>query len=382
MRAAIAARCHDCDRSHAISRLTLLLPWRNSGRMAQAQLFIDLAALQANWRALDAQSAAGVQTGATVKANGYGLGAGHVAHALAHAGARRFFVAVAEEGIAVRSALGPSLPIHVYSGHMEGDARLIADAGLIPMLNSAEQLARHFEALPGHPFGIQLDSGMNRLGMEPAEWDAVAEFALAQSPQLVMSHLACSDDPDHPMNAFQLATFRKMTDGINVPRSLAATGGVLLGPEYHFEITRPGIGLYGGAPFTQAQPVIRLSIPVIQIRDVQAGETVGYGNSFQAPRDMRLATISAGYADGIQRALSNKATLWAGDVPCPLVGRVSMDLLTIDVSAVEGAPDALDLLGPHQGVDIIADQIDTIGYEILTSLGPRYARHYGDVQTR
>ncbi|WP_071798378.1 alanine racemase [Natronohydrobacter thiooxidans] len=344
--------------------------------MAQAQLSIDLSALQSNWRALDAKSGPGVQTAATVKANGYGLGAGHVAHALAHAGARRFFVAVAEEGIAVRAALGPDLPIHVYSGHMDGDSRLIAEAGLIPMLNSAEQLARHLETLPGHPFGIQLDSGMNRLGMEAPEWEAVAEIALAQGAQLVMSHLACADEPDHPMNAQQLAAFRRMTDGIGVPRSLAATGGVLLGPEYHFEITRPGIGLYGAAPFMDAQPVVRLSIPVIQIRDVMAGETVGYGNTYTAPRDMRLATIAAGYADGISRALSGKATLWAGDTPCPLVGRVSMDLLTIDVSNAPEPPEWLDLLGPHQGVDALADVIGTIGYEILTSLGQRHARRY------
>lgn len=344
--------------------------------MAQGQLHIDLAALQANWRALDARSGAKVQTAATVKANGYGLGAGHVAHALARAGARRFFVAIAEEGVAVRSAIGPDLPIHVYSGHMEGDARLIAEAGLIPMLNSTEQLTRQFEALPGHPFGIQLDTGMNRLGMEPAEWQAVGEIALSQRPELVMSHLACADEPDHPMNARQLEVFHSLTDGINVPRSLAATGGILLGPEYHFEITRPGIGLYGGAPFTEAQAVVRLSIPVIQIREVAAGETVGYGNTFKAPDDMRLATIAAGYADGIHRVLSNQAILWAGDIPCPLVGRVSMDLLTIDVSNVDGTPETLDLLGPHQGIDDIADVIGTIGYEVLTGLGYRYARHY------
>ncbi len=344
--------------------------------MAQGQLHIDLAALQANWRALDARSGAKVQTAATVKANGYGLGAGHVAHALARAGARRFFVAIAEEGVAVRSAIGPDLPIHVYSGHMEGDARLIAEAGLIPMLNSTEQLTRQFEALPGHPFGIQLDTGMNRLGMEPAEWQAVGEIALSQRPELVMSHLACADEPDHPMNARQLEVFHSLTDGINVPRSLAATGGILLGPDYHFEITRPGIGLYGGAPFTEAQAVVRLSIPVIQIREVAAGETVGYGNTFKAPDDMRLATIAAGYADGIHRVLSNQAILWAGDIPCPLVGRVSMDLLTIDVSNVDGTPETLDLLGPHQGIDAIADVIGTIGYEVLTGLGYRYARHY------
>ncbi len=344
--------------------------------MAQATLQIDLSALQANWRALDARSAAGVQTAATVKANGYGLGAGHVAHALAHAGARRFFVAIAEEGLAVRAAIGPDLPIHVYGGHMDGDARILREAGLVPMLNSVEQLTRHLEALPGHPFGIQLDSGMNRLGMEPAEWGSVAEIVLAQGPVLIMSHLACSDAPDHPMNAQQLHSFRQMTDGVQVPRSLAATGGVLLGPDYHFDITRPGIGLYGGAPFTEAQTVVRLQIPVIQTRDVAAGESIGYGNSYIAPRDMRLATIAAGYADGIQRALSGRATLWADDRPCPLVGRVSMDLLTIDVTSLPDAPETLDLLGPHQGVDDLADIIGTIGYEILTGLGQRYARQY------
>lgn len=344
--------------------------------MAQAILHIDLSALQANWRTLDAHSSAGVQTAATVKANGYGLGAGHVAHALAHAGARRFFVAIAEEGLAVRAAIGPDLPIHVYGGHMDGDARILREAGLIPMLNSVEQLTRHLEALPGHPFGIQLDSGMNRLGMEAAEWASVAEIVLAQGPDLIMSHLACADEPDHPMNAQQLRSFRQMTDGVQVPRSLAATGGVLLGPEYHFDMTRPGIGLYGGAPFAEAHSVVRLQIPVIQTRDVVAGETVGYGNSYVAPRDMRLATIAAGYADGIQRALSGRATLWAGDRPCPLVGRVSMDLLTIDVTDLPDDPVTLDLLGPHQGVDDLADIIGTIGYEILTGLGQRYARQY------
>ncbi|MGY6696346.1 MAG: alanine racemase [Roseinatronobacter sp.] len=347
--------------------------------MAQAELHIDLAALQANWRMLDKQSGAHVQTAATVKANGYGLGAGHVAHALARAGARRFFVAVAEEGVAVRAALGPDLPIHVYGGHMEGDARLISEARLSPMLNSAEQLTRHFETLPGHPFGVQLDTGMNRLGMEPAEWGAVAEIVLSQRPDLIMSHLACADEPDHPMNAAQLEMFHSLTDGVGVPRSLSATGGILLGPEYHFDITRPGIGLYGGAPFHDARPVVRLSLPIIQVREVEAGETVGYGNTFTAKTDMRVATVAAGYADGIHRALSGKVTLWAGQIPCPLLGRVSMDLLTIDVTDAPDDITSLDLLGARQTVDDLAEIIDTIGYEILTGLGYRYARRYHGV---
>lgn len=342
--------------------------------MAQAQLHIDLTALQDNWRALDALSGAAVETGATVKANGYGLGAATVARALADAGARRFFVAVAEEGALVRAALGPDLPIHVFGGHMAGDAGLIAGANLIPMLNSAEQVARHRSALPDHAYGVQLDTGMNRLGLEAPEWAALRGDLLAGPCVLVMSHLACADDPDHMMNARQLAEFKAMTDGISAKRSLSATGGVLLGPKYHFDITRPGIGLHGARPFEAGRRVIRLSLPVVQVRDVRASETVGYSNTFTADRPLRVATVASGYADGISRALSSKGTLWAGDVACPLLGRVSMDLLTVDVTALGRDPEYLDLIGPHQSADDLADVIGTIGYDVLTSLGARYAR--------
>jgi len=344
--------------------------------MGTATLTIDLDALSANWKALDAASAHGVATGAVVKAGGYGLGADMVARTLAAAGARQFFVAVAEEGAQVRQALGPGPAINVFAGHMEGDTPLIEQARLTPMLNSTEQLTRHFEALPGHPFGIQLDTGMNRLGMEADEWFAVAEIALGQAPQLVMSHLACADDPAHPENAAQLAEFRRLTDGISAPRSLAATGGMLLGREYHFNMTRPGIGLYGGLPFERARGVVRLSLPVIQARSVLAGETVGYSCTWRAERDSIIATVSGGYADGLIRAMSDRAMLWRGPVPCPVVGRVSMDLITVDITRLEEVPATLDILGPSQGVDTLAEAAGTIGYEILTSLGGRYARAY------
>ena len=342
--------------------------------MSTAVLTVDLDAIAANWRALDAMTSA--ETGAVIKANGYGLDAGRVARALMRAGARRFFVAAAEEGAAVRQAVGPDPEICVFSGHMRGDTDTIGDLMLTPMLNSVEQLTRHFESLPGHPFGIQLDTGMNRLGMEWDEWAAVAAIALQQGPSLVMSHLACADEPDHPMNAYQLDVFHQMTDGITVPRSLSATGGILLGPEYHFDVTRPGIGLYGAAPFAQATPVVQLDLPVIQIRELETGEVVGYGNSWQAERPTRLATVAGGYADGLLRSLSGKATLWHGDQPCPLVGRVSMDLLTIDVTDLTETPQSLTLLGPNQTVDELAEVAGTIGYEILTSLGGRYTRRY------
>ena len=342
--------------------------------MSTACLTIDLAAVAANWRALSKLSCS-AEAGAVVKADSYGLGAAEVAPVLARAGARRFFVAGAEEGVAVRAALGPGPEICVFSGHMAGDAELLRAAALVPMLNSPEQVARHLSALPDVPYGVQLDTGMNRLGLEPADWaDLRGDLGGAV---LVISHLACADAPDHPMNPAQLAQFRAMTEGVSAPRSLAATGGILLGPEYHFDVTRPGIGLYGGLPFAQATPVVRLSLPVVQTRRVEPGETVGYAQGWRAETaPARIATVAAGYADGIPRALSGRLTLFAGNIPCPVRGRVSMDLITVDVTHLDDVPEALDLLGPAQGVDAVADVAGTIGYEILTSLGARYARRY------
>lgn len=342
--------------------------------MAQAQLTIDLAALRANWRNLAEMSQ--TETGAVVKADAYGLGMDKVAPALAAEGARRFFVAIAEEGAELRRILGPRPEICVFSGHMAGDAPLIRDAMLTPMVNSIDQMLRHVEGLPGHSFGIQLDTGMNRLGMEPAEWRALRDIALAQKPSLIMSHLACADEPAHPMNNQQLRAFTEMTDGIEAPRSLAATGGVLLGPEYHFDVTRPGIGVYGGLPFLDAQPVAHVHVPVIQTREVMAGETVGYGNTWTAERPTRVATIAAGYADGILRSMSRKAHMWADETRCPVLGRISMDLIGVDVTDAAEEPETLELLGAHQSIDTLADWAGSIGYEILTSLGARYARTY------
>lgn len=341
--------------------------------MARALLTVDLSAITANWRAL---AALGPETAATLKADAYGTGLAPVARSLAAAGARSFFVALAEEGVALRAILGPGPEIAVYSGHMAGDAPLLRDAALVPMLNAPEQVTRHFAALPGHPFGVQLDTGMNRLGMEPEDWARLAPVLLARGPVLVMSHLACADTPAHDMNARQLASFRQMTDGLGLRRSLAATGGILLGPAYHFELTRPGIGLHGAAPFSQGQGALHLSLPVIQTRRLAVGETAGYGNSWTAERPSRLATVSAGYADGVHRVLSNRIRMWHGDTPCPVVGRVSMDLITVDITDLPDTPEALDLLGPHQGVDVLAEAAGTIGYEMLTSLGARYARRH------
>lgn len=344
--------------------------------MATATLTIDLDSIAGNWRRLDRLTGPEVQTAAVVKADAYGLGITRVARALAQAGARRFFVAYAEEGAAIRQALGQGPQIAILSGHMPGDTEMIHDLDLTPMLNSLDQITRHLEALPGHPFGVQLDTGMNRLGVEMLEWQAVAPILIEAGPELLMSHLACADDPDHPQNEAQLRAFHTMTDGTGLPRSLSATGGILLGPRYHFDLTRPGVGLYGGLPFEAAQPVVTLSLPVIQTREVAPGEIVGYGSTWEAETPAIIATVAGGYADGLPRSLSNVATLWDGDTPCPLVGRVSMDLITVDITHLAEVPRFLDILGPHQTVDALAEMGGTIGYEILTGLGPRYQRRY------
>ncbi|WP_112323374.1 alanine racemase [Oceanibium sediminis] len=341
--------------------------------MLRPTLTIDLGAIAANWTALNRLGS--VETGAVVKADAYGLGIAPVARALATAGARTFFVATLDEAVALRSVIGQAPVIYVFSGYMPGAGPAVKQAGLRPLLNSPEQVAAYRAAHPGAPCGLQLDSGMNRLGLEAEDLAALDLTGMELS--LVMSHLACADAPEHPQNAAQRSAFEQMTAGLpGIPRSLAATGGALLGPSYHFDMTRPGVGLFGGAPFTAARPVVQLEIPVIQTRTVRRGESVGYGAAWVAERDSRVATLAVGYADGLIRAMSGGVSLFAGDRRCPAIGRISMDLLAADVTDLPTAPDSLFLLNDLQGVDDLADAAGTIGYEILTSLGARYERVY------
>ncbi len=313
-----------------------------------------------------------------VKADAYGLGAATVGPALAAAGVRTFFVALAEEGAVLRDAIGPDPAILVFAGLMPGDAPLMRGKRLVPCLNSPQQIDDFLSLLPDQPCAVQVDSGMNRLGLEPTELAAALPLLPRLAPILVMSHLACADEPDHPMNHAQAAAFESLSAHLpGVRASLAATGGILLGPTHHFGLTRPGIGLYGGLPFAAARPVVTLSLPVIQVRDVAEGEAVGYGAAWMAPHPARIATVSAGYADGLPRALGDgRLALFAGETALPVIGRVSMDLLTVNVTGLEEVPETLDILNAHQGVDAVARAAGTIGYEILAGLGGRYERVY------
>lgn len=354
---------------------------------AGARLTIDLGAIGANWRLLSAR--VGRPVAAVVKADAYGLGAARVAPALAALGCTDFFVAHLAEAIALRPLL-PQARLHVLGGLMPGAEADCAALGIVPVLNSPEQIAawaataaRLGRALPG---AIQIDTGMSRLGLAPAEMEALTPADLRGiDPTLLLSHLACADSPGHPANAAQLARFRAARARLPaIPASLANSSGIFLGPDFHFDLARPGAALYGVNPCPgQPNPmraVVRLQARVIQCRDIAPGTGVGYGLTWTATRPTRIATVAVGYADGYLRALSGRGTAWVGPTALPVLGRVSMDTLTLDASAL--APDALppgalvDLLGPGDGLDTLAAQAGTIGYEILTSLGQRYARHW------
>jgi len=359
--------------------------------VAAATLTIDLGALRGNYRAVRA-AAAPASTGAVMKADAYGLGAERLAPALYDEGCRDFFFAHLAEALALRPILAPDARLFVMNGLQPGTERICADSGLIPMLNSLEQVANWSKlgvAAPSPlPAVLQFDSGMSRLGMEPAEARRLAaEPALLAGvkPLYAMSHLACADDPNDPENAQQLAA---MTDTRALfpalPLCLANSGGVFLGPDFHGALVRPGIALYGGIPNPPAEkaisPVVRLDVPVIQTRTVPAGTRIGYGGDFVAPTEMRLAAIEAGYADGLPRHLGGTGAAFFEGVRLPMVGRVSMDSVVIDISALPPGTlhlgSRVELIGPHQTLDQFADAADTIAYEILTRLGRRYQRIY------
>jgi len=221
---------------------------------------------------------------------------------------------------------------------------------------------------------------MSRLGLQPSELDAVLD---GLDVCLVMSHLCCADEPGHAANETQRTSFLAGVETLrdrapNARHSLAATGGTLLGVDYHFDLVRCGVGIYGGQPFADATPVVTLESPILQIRDISAGQGVGYGWTWSAERPTRIGTLPLGYADGMHRALSNRITLFRDGKPVPIVGRVSMDLITVDLTNHPEAQvgDFLEVLGPNQTVDVLAKAAGTIGYEILTSLGRRYLRRY------
>nr|WP_250152473.1 alanine racemase [Ancylobacter radicis] len=356
-------------------------------------LTIDLGALRANYEEI-ARRVAPARVAGVVKGDGYGIGLVPAATALWEAGARQFFVALLAEARALRAAL-PEAEIFVLNGLFAGTEAVYRDAKLRPVLGSVPDVARwrDFCADIGEPLpaAVHVDTGMNRLGLSPSEAIGLAEgrqelgFPIA----LLMSHLACADEPDHPLTAHQLEDFRAVRALFpDVPASLANSAGAMGDATLHFDLVRPGIVIYGGRPrndLAPLRPVARLDLRIVQLRHVHEGETVGYGGAHTALRPSRVAILSAGYADGIPR-LAGASDLRPGAEAvvagrrCPLIGRISMDLLAVDVTDVpeDGVlpGDWATLLGEGLGLEDLARHSHTIDYEILTSLGQRFHRRW------
>ena len=360
---------------------------------AGAILTIDLGALTDNYR-LRHDRLSGADCAAVVKADAYGLGAARVAATLSRAGCRHFFVAHLQEGIALRDVLPADAEIFILNGLMPGAEAACLDARLTPVLNSLSQVdgwtalaRRRGQALPAI---LQVDSGMARLGLSPAEVDRLARDPArldGVALRAVMSHLACADEPDHPANRAQLAMFEAQRRRLPpAPASFANSSGIFLGSDYHFDLARPGAALYGVAPVPGApnpmRAVVRLDARIIQTREIAAGHAVGYGQAFKAAGPTRIATLSVGYADGWLRSVGRTGFAYVGDRALPIAGRVSMDSLTLDITALPEdmlrPGDFVELLGAHQSIDDVAAAAGTIGYEILTGLGGRYQRRYID----
>ncbi|ACT59629.1 alanine racemase [Hirschia baltica] len=337
-----------------------------------------------NWKELARLSGA-ADTGAVVKANAYGLGAEQVASTLYEAGCRTFFVAHIDEAIQIRKTLGNLALVFIFHGIQADNVDDVIAHDIVPVLNSTDQVELWIRSGAPFPAALHVDTGMNRLGLQLKELANVKKRLPANRIGWVMSHLACADIPEHPMNARQLALFEKVAAiWPHAEKSLSNTAGICLGSKYTFDLTRPGIGLYGGysrkGVFTPSH-CVTLSAPILSIIEPDASNenTIGYGATSKVTNGQRLATIALGYADGALRSLSNSGFVFVNGVPCSIVGRVSMDLITIDITNAPTRTTVLDrveFLGQHASVEIQARAASTASYELLTSMGERIPRVY------
>ncbi len=343
------------------------------------RLILSRQALAENYQRLSSSLAQG-ECAASIKANAYGIGIEFAAPVLWEAGCRTYFVAYLEEALSLRHLL-PDAVIYVFHGFDVTSFEIARESRIRPVLNTLAE-ARQPGVAQLQP-AIHIDTGMRRLGIAQHQFDQIPDLIETCQPSLLMSHLASADEPDRSDSENQLHVFESIRSILGSdcpPSSLANTAGILLGEEFHFDLARPGIGLYGGSPNPSDpkgfDPVVTWHAQVIELQHVSRGDSIGYGGSFVAERDMRIATLGIGYADGYLRALSNKGGVLVEGVNCPIVGRISMDLVTIDVSAVatlnEGA--WVEVMGAEISIDTVAANANTIGYECLTRLGPRMER--------
>ena len=345
---------------------------------------IDLGALKANYRTL-AMQAPQAETGAAIKADAYGLGLAPCAKALWDAGCRSFFVARPLEGEELRAVL-PEAMIYVLDGLYSGQASYYLQHRIIPSLITMDEAREWARDGEGAACALHVDSGINRVSLSPDEFAALVAQKWPLNVVLLMSHLASSEEADNPFNAEQLQRFQKARALLpHVRASFANSSGHFLGAEYSFDLTRGGVALYGGNPLpgrpNPMKPVVTLEARVMQVRDVPKGQATGYNSTWRAERDSKIALLGAGYRDGIPRRMSSvfggKAQVFLNGQLCPIVGRVSMDMVAVDVTdhpAKRG--DWAEFFGSHISLDDAAASAGTISWELLTHLGNRYARHY------
>ncbi|WP_444891422.1 alanine racemase [Microbulbifer sp. DLAB2-AA] len=359
-------------------------------------LSINLQSIADNYLDLTKRLAAGTRCGAVVKADAYGLGMNQVVPALYRQGCRDFFVATQTEGERLRKELGDNVRIVILTGVRTGAELECARAGLMPTLFTLEQLRNWVDISVSEgikaPCAVKIDSGMTRLGMSPEEFDLLlrdSQLLRSADIRILLSHLACADEPQHPQNNIQLRSFKAAGERLRalcpeVQLSLANSSGIFLGEEYHFDIARPGSALYGVNPIpgttNPMRSAVALSLPIVQKRFVSREQWVGYGATQQIAAGSWLAVARGGYADGIIRAQGGRGCGWAYGRQLPIIGRISMDSTTFDISALSQEEreslQSIEILNKDLTVDEVAEYAGTIGYEVLTSLGHRYFRRY------
>ncbi|NTJ36015.1 alanine racemase [Agrobacterium rhizogenes] len=354
-----------------------------------AVLTIDLGALKRNFQRL-ATMVFPASLGAVLKANAYGLGLTHIVPTLFSAGCRWFFVAHLAEARQIQQYLPADVDIVVLNGLLPEERIDDVCSTITPVINSCDQYRRWlntpYHGIASRKLFLQVDTGMSRLGMTVSEVSSILRNVPAKciDSLILLSHFASADDPGNESNAHQLQQLRQCSEIISCKVSVANSGAVFLGPNYHGDLVRAGISIFGGSPTighrNALEPVVRLDARIIQIRSIESGTAVGYGGTYIAKGMETLATVSAGYADGLPRSLSNQGSVFYRGVRLPIVGRISMDSMVVKISALPWKVrygDTVEILGPNQTIDKLASDADTISYEILTKLGSRLHRLYG-----
>ena len=353
-------------------------------------LTINLDAIEKNYRLFQDMAGQNCAVAGVCKANAYGIGLKEITQKLKTLNCPLFFVAGLDEALSIRE-YDQDTPIAVLGGLMIGEEKTYTHHNISPVLNSVTDIENWQSHVRNEgkelPAILHIDTAMNRLGLSLDEVKNVQSDLNGIHLDYIMSHFSCADEKDHELTALQHQRFEKAIAELpKAQLSLANSSGLFRSKDYHYDMVRPGYALYGGNPTPETdnpmQPVVTLESRILQIRECKKSESIGYGASHTFNKNTRTATVGLGYGDGFLRMHSNEAVLYYNNQPCPVIGRVSMDLVTIDISGLTGEPpkqgDAIEILGPNQSVDDLAKSADTIGYEILTNLGQRYKRIYKD----